>query len=156
MRDPIGAGTRRLDRLSSPPPGHSPPHRGNPAIAGDLADPDFDGLANITEYWLNLDPMNPNGAPFAAATHPYPEGDRLRVFLQRDPARNDVTIEVQAASDLAGPWATVAASILGAPFTGAGYFGGDSATPGVKTVEIRDTMNVTETPRRFVRVRATR
>ena len=48
---------------------------------------------------------------------PYAEGERLRVIFSRDPARNDVTIEVQAADSPAGSWTTVATSTLGAPFT---------------------------------------
>jgi hypothetical protein len=48
------------------------------------------------------------------------------MFLTRDPARNDVTVEVQAGPAPDGPWTTVATSALGAPFTGAGYVGGDA------------------------------
>jgi hypothetical protein len=95
----------------------------------------------------------PEGEPFSAAPALYPEGERLRLFVPRDPARNDITLEVQTTGNVAGPWTTIATSMLGAPFTGPGYFGGDSATPGVKSVEIRDTVNVTDAPQRFLRVR---
>ena len=43
----------------------------------------------------------------------------------------------------------------GVPFTGPGYVGGDSATPGVKTVEVRDTVNVSAVAQRFLRVKVT-
>jgi hypothetical protein len=76
-----------------------------------------------------------------------------KAFPSRDPVRNDITLEVQAIGDLLGPWAAIATSTLGAPFTGPGCFGGDSATPGVKSVEVRDTVNVTDAPQRFLRVR---
>jgi hypothetical protein len=91
----------------------------------------------------------------AASLFTYGEGRRLRIFVPRNPDHNDVTVEVRAADDLAGPWTTIATSALGAPFSGPGYFGGDSAAPGLKTVEIRDVVNVADQPRRFLHVRVT-
>ncbi|HZJ16325.1 MAG TPA: hypothetical protein VFD27_14820 [Chthoniobacteraceae bacterium] len=67
--------------------------------------------------------------------------------------RNDITLEVQATGDLLGPWTTIATSTLGAPFTGPGYFGVDSSTPAVKLVEVRGTVNIADSPQRFLRVR---
>jgi hypothetical protein len=122
------------------------------ADAPDLDDPDHDGIRTLAEYGLNLLPQTPNAAPFVPRTFAYAEGERLRIFLQRNPAHNDVTVEVQAANNLAGPWAALATSTLGAPFSGPGYVGGDAATPGVKTVEIRDTVNIPDAPERFLRV----
>ena len=85
----------------------------------------------------------------------YPEGARLALTLERDPARDDVTIEVQGASSPGGPWSVVAKSTLGAPFTGPGVVSGDSAYPGIKTVEIRDVVNLGDVPARFLRVHVT-
>jgi hypothetical protein len=62
---------------------------------------------------------------------------------------------VQAAASVAGPWTTVATSSSGAPFSGPGYVGGDSAAPGIKSVEIRDIINITNAPARFLRVKVT-
>ena len=43
-----------------------------------------------------------------------------------------------------------------APFTGPGYVAGDSATPGIKTVEVRDTVNILpNTTQRWLRVKVT-
>ena len=67
-----------------------------------------------------------------------------------------MTVEVQAADNAAGPWTTIAASAFGAAFSGPGYVSGDSATPGIKTVEIRDTVNIADAPARFLRVQVTR
>jgi len=125
----------------------------NNQFASDLANPDSDALNNLSEYGLLRSPTIPEGAPFNAESVIYPEGERLRLFVPRDPARNDITLEVQATGDLLGPWTTIATSALGAPFTGPGYFGGDSATPGVKSVEVRDIINVTDSSQRFLRVR---
>jgi hypothetical protein len=88
-------------------------------------------------------------------TFDYADGRRLRMFVPRDPAHSDVTLEMQAAGEVAGPWATVATSTLGKKFSGPGYVGGDSDTPGLKTVEVRDVVNVSDAGRRFMRMRVT-
>lgn len=124
------------------------------AFALTLGDADRDGLLNLVEYALVLAPTQPSIAP-AITGFTYPEGNRLRLILQRDPARTDVRIEVQAAGDLAGPWSTVATSAFGAPFAGPGYVSGDSAAPGVKTVEVRDLVNIESATQRFMRVQVT-
>lgn len=121
-----------------------------------LDDNDTDGALNLTEYALLT-----SAAEADRATHPgpavqiYPEGRRLSITLQRDPARNDITIKVQAASDPSGPWSALATSTLGAPFSGPGYVSGDSASPGIKTVEIRDVVNLGDAPSRYLRVQIT-
>ncbi len=127
----------------------------NTGNAADDFDFDQDGLNNLLEYALVLSPAAMSSAP-SGAIFTYPEGQRLRMFLSRDPARTDVNIEVQALSGLTGTWATIATSAFGAPFTGPGYVGGDSAGTGVKTVEIRDTVNIADSSNRFLRVRVTR
>ena len=124
------------------------------ADASDLGDTESDGLVHLAEYALVRSPTIPNPPP-AVSRFVYAEGSRLRMFVTRDSARNDVTIEAQAASAVAGPWTTVATSTLGAPFSGPGYVSGDDATPGVKTVEVRDTVNVTEAFSRFLRLKIT-
>jgi hypothetical protein len=125
----------------------------NDQFATDSGDGDGDGLCNLGEYGLLRSPTLPEGEPFSAASALYPEGERLRLFVPRDPARNDITILVQATNSLPGPWEIIATSFRGVPFTGPGYFGGDSASPGVKSVEIRDVLNVTDSTQRFLRVR---
>ena len=124
-------------------------------FASDLGNIDGDGLVNLVEYGLVHSPSTPDATANEAEIFAYPEGQRLRLFLQRDPARNDVTIEVQAAGALAGPWTTVAASVLGSPFSGAGYVGGDGDGPGLKTVEVRDVVNLADASERFLRIRVT-
>ncbi len=125
------------------------------ANAPDLGDPDGDGLVTLLEYGLVLSPASPSVVP-AVTLSAYPEGERLRITVQRDPARDDVALVVQAGDSLAGPWSDVASSAPGAPFSGPGYVGGDDAGPGVKTVEVRDTVNLADAPRRFMRVKVTR
>ena len=122
-------------------------------FAPDLGDTDRDGVSNLGEYGLLRSPTMPGGAATTAGLASYAEGSRLRMSVLRDPARNDVTLEVQATATLLGPWTTIATSTLGAPFAGPGYYGGDSATPGVKAVEMRDVVNTTNAAQRFLRVR---
>ena len=125
----------------------------NSPSAADTADPDSDGLANLAEYALRLFPTTPSQPP-AANVFTYTDGDRLRIFVPRDAARIDVTVVVESTDDLSsGAWTPLATSTLGRPFTGPGYVGGDSATPGVKTVEVRDIVNIPQTLQRWMRVR---
>ena len=91
-----------------------------------------------------------------AEPHVYPDGRRLRMVFTRDPARDDVNIEVLAAGDVTGPWTVIASSPLGAPTSGAGYVAGDGPGPGLKTVEVRDVVKIDEAPQRFMRLRVTR
>lgn len=119
-------------------------------------DCDGDGVTNLAEYALLTCPtaQDATSRPQPVVTT-YPEGARLALTLERDPARDDVTIEVQGASSPGGPWSVVAKSTLGAPFTGPGVVSGDSAYPGIKTVEIRDVVNLGDVPARFLRVHVT-
>lgn len=118
----------------------------------DLDDADNDGAKNLTEYGLLKDPTvpNPTASP-SPIVKTYPEGARLAIFVTRDPSRSDVTIEVQGASSMSGPWTTVASSVNGAPFSGDGYVGGDNTNSGLKTVEIKD-VPPGNSPARFLRV----
>lgn len=125
-------------------------------FAPNSADDDHDGLGNFAEYGLLRSPTIPEGAATSAAPFLYPDGRRLRMFVPRDPVRDDITLEVQASGTLSGPWVTIAVSDFGAPFYGPGYFSGDGATPGVKSVEVRDTVNMDAALRRFLRVRVRR
>lgn len=129
-------------------------HLGNSA-ADDNADPEKDGLGALAEYGLNLLPENHDVQPSASAFN-YVEGRRIRLVLQRDPAHNDITVEVLATDKLvAGPWTVIATSALGAPFTGPGYFAGETGGSGIQTVEIRDTVNMAGQTKRFLKVRFT-
>jgi uncharacterized repeat protein (TIGR03803 family) len=121
------------------------------ANAPDMGDPDGDAIPNLIEYALLLPPALPNALP---AVQPGHDG-ALSITIPRDPARSDITITVEAADSLTGPWESLASSILGAPFDGPGYVSGDDATPGPKQVQIRDTA-VPGSSRRFLRTRISR
>jgi hypothetical protein len=78
------------------------------------ADPDADGLPNLTEYALGGDPLSP-------ASHILPSSlaltDSLGLSFRRSPARTDLTLTVESATSPAGPWSPIAASTAGNPFT---------------------------------------
>ena len=126
------------------------------ANAPDLADFDQDGISNLLEYALHSAPniADPAAVPVATLT-PFQDGDRLAIVLPRDPARSDVSVIVEVSESLlAGSWSPLAISSGGNPFTGAGYFSGDSATPGLKFVTLRDTQPASVSAKRFLRIRA--
>jgi len=73
----------------------------NPAITGDLADPDGDGVVNLVEYALDLDPRVGSTAPgqvSATATD-------WTFTYTRPPGRTDVTVAVQFSANLT-EWST--------------------------------------------------
>jgi hypothetical protein len=132
---------------------------GNPANSGngaDLATPDHDGIANLVKYGLVIAPGSAGNRflPTAQA-RTYAEGQRLALIFTRDPARNDITLQVQGAATPAGPWTALATSTNGAVFTGSGFVSESNASGNLKTVEIRDAVNITAAPSRFMRVAVT-
>lgn len=117
-----------------------------------LADPDRDGVPNILESVLNRSPSAAD--PAAAAVTRDPATGRLRAVFLRDPARLDVTVQVQAATTPAGPWTTIAESIAGAATTASGGATVSEATTGPRLVTVQDTASSPATSRRFLRIRA--
>jgi hypothetical protein len=77
----------------------------NPAISGDLADPDGDGIVNLLEYALNLDPNTPgaNGLPIAQVD---PGCGCLTLIYTKVISATDLMYSPEAASDPGGPWST--------------------------------------------------
>ena len=69
---------------------------GNPAIAGDLADPDRDGLRNLLEYGFNTNPLATDTAPSLAF-----DGPDLVLIYRRNLAATDVTFDIRATGDFA-------------------------------------------------------
>lgn len=77
----------------------------NEAISGDLADPDGDGIVNLLEYALHLNPNVPD-----ASGLPTPQLDPtcgcLRLTYTRLIAATDLTYTPETASGPSGPWST--------------------------------------------------
>ena len=70
------------------------------------ADLDGDGLCNLVEYALGLDPSSPSKTPAATIETDRPGGQRLLTLRYAlDSSRVDVRVEVQVSTDLsAGSW----------------------------------------------------
>lgn len=125
------------------------------ADAPNLGMPDHDGVTNLVKYGLVL---TPGSSSVAALPQPqartYSEGQRLALVFLRDPQRSDLTIQVQFAHNLFGPWTTVATSTGGAPFTGPGFVS-ETDTPGLaglKTVQVRDLVNMLSVSFAFAKI----
>jgi hypothetical protein len=76
----------------------TPDNTGN---AADLADPDKDGCANLTEFALNTDPTKANSWPLTVAR----EGTDLTLtYTRRKAALSEVTFTCLWANAAGGPW----------------------------------------------------
>ena len=126
---------------------------GNESIAGDLANPDGDLLVNLLEYALG---GNPNSA--ASAPNPVSSviSNRVSLTFTRTVANTDVTVTVQGADSLSGPWTDLAQSVNGIAMTvlAAGAVVTETGAGTTRSVEVRDafTLGQASHPRRFLRV----
>ena len=129
----------------------------DPAIAGFLGDFEKDGLVNFLEYAFG-------GNPTVAAQTPLPQvsvlGGRLALTFTRTPANTDITLTVQGADSLAGPYTDLAASVNGAvmaPLVG-GVTVAETGSGATRSVEVRDLYLTSDPshPRRFMKVQVTR
>ena len=128
------------------------------SIAGDLADPDHDGLPNLVEYALGLDPLSPGtvAIPKLGSANGY-----LTLTFTRPLSATDVSYIVQVSSDLAtwndGSLYTAAGNVPTNAFT---TELSRTASGGNETIVVRDntlmsTAISTATPR-FLRLKFTR
>ena len=87
-----------------------------PAISGDAADADGDGLANLVEYTLHSDPREANSAAITASVATV--GSVRYVYLAFPHNRNatDVVLACEGSSDLQ-TWTPAAAEPVSATFT---------------------------------------
>ena len=81
----------------------TPAELANPAISGDAADPDGDGLSNLLEYALHLDPKQPSagGAPFSTMDATYISLTYTKVI-----DATDLTYAIEKSPDLVN-WSPV-------------------------------------------------
>lgn len=159
---------------------------GNPAIAGDNADPNGNGIPNLVEYALGGDPVH-NTSPGAglvlgggglilnggliinpAARSILPVAGKsltntLQLSFTRYPSTGDVTLTVQAADTPAGPWTDLASSITGGTFQAIAVGSVVTDTSSSFIVGGRDVivcdlyqLNDPAHPQRFMRLQVTR
>ncbi len=74
-----------------------------PAVSGDSADPDGDGLPNLAEYVMDLDPLKPDASGAITAGLETSEGRNYLVvrFRQAQPPRSDAKVVVEFSPTLA-------------------------------------------------------
>jgi hypothetical protein len=120
----------------------TPEQLADPLISGDLADPDGDGIVNLLEYALNLEPLiaSATGLPAAAMLD-----DHLTLTYTRRKAPTDVTYTVEVTGDLTGGW------------TGTGVTEEVLADDGTfQTVRATDPATISGNPKRFIHLKVTR
>jgi phosphodiesterase/alkaline phosphatase D-like protein len=128
----------------------------NTGDAADGANPSGDGISNLIKYALDMDPHQPAALPVMAGIRTQGNGRRLGFSFVRDAEKREITYLVEAAYSPAGPWQALAASIGGQPAAGPGLVGEFDAGGSKRTVEIQDTIDMSQAPARFIRLQVTR
>ncbi len=82
---------------------HFGANAGNPAIAGDLANPDGDLYNNLLEYALGLDPLVAGTGGVVSDTETIGADKFLRLTVTKNPAATDVTFGIEVTGDLLTP-----------------------------------------------------
>jgi hypothetical protein len=112
----------------------------DPAISGDTADPDGDGLANLMEYALGLEPKTANVLP-----GPVVESDHLTLRYTRALNATDVTLTPEASGSVTGGWSTNNLTVQD--------LGSDGT---IQTNQAIDGATISDHTSRFLRLRVTR
>jgi subtilisin-like proprotein convertase family protein len=117
-------------------------------------DYDNDGLANLMEYALGLNPTlaELGGLPIVSLKD-YGGTQYLSMTFHRSSLASDLTYTVQASGDLMN-WIDIGSSTAGAMTTGPGFVGETGSAPNF-AVEVRDTVpyDVDSLTKRFIRLK---
>lgn len=124
----------------------------NPAIAGDAADPDDDGIPNLLEYAQNTDPLAPSPGP-AAEVVPLGGLSYLALSFSRAESAEGVALTVQAGEDLQA-WTdgSVYSTTGSVPNTAVTTEVSRTAVDGIETIRVRDNAAIGMGARRFLRL----
>jgi hypothetical protein len=106
----------------------------NSGTAADTADPDADGIPNLLEYALGLNPLVANTAGLPVAS---PVADHLAFTFNRAGGTTDITYKVEATSVLGGTWTEL--------YSAPGPAIADQVT-------VTDPLTISGNPRRFLRL----
>ena len=129
----------------------------NTGTAADTADPNNNGIVNLTEYALGGDPAGTTTgttilpAPGRSATQ------HLQILFTRYTDRTDLILTVQATDSLTSPWTDLAQSTSGAAFVSlvTGVTATETGTGTTRAVTVTDLYQVTDPshPHRFMRLK---
>lgn len=127
----------------------------NTGNAADDADPNHNGIINLLEYALGGDPA---GNTTGTGILPQAErgaGNQLQIRFTRYLDRSDLTLTVQAADFLTGPWTDLASSTAGGAFTPA-FRATETGTGNTRSVVVTDLypMDDPAHSKRFMRLKA--
>ena len=126
----------------------TPTELADPAISGDTADPDGDGIPNLAEYAFNTNPKTADlsGLPVMGTVN-VGGSDYLALSYLQVLFNTDITCTVQVSGDLttwnSGPGFTAVVSTVD---------NGD----GTETITVRDTTPISSATKRFIRVHISR
>ncbi len=115
---------------------------------------DFDGLPNLLEYALGLDPTKPEAAGRPLLSVREIDGAKyLALTFHRSARATDLCYTVQASGDL-HRWSDLASSFHGGLTSGPGFVGESGSGPDFR-VEVRDLVPFDAAARRFLRLQIT-
>ncbi|MEI8340801.1 MAG: SBBP repeat-containing protein [Verrucomicrobiota bacterium] len=121
---------------------------GNSSISGDSADPDHDGIPNLMEYALKLEPRQASSAGLPTRSVVTVSGSNyLALSYTKVDLAIDITYLVESSGNLSG-WNS------GAGFT-APYSSTDNGN-GTTTVVVRDAIPLSSASKRFLHLKVTR
>jgi hypothetical protein len=131
--------------------------RANAGDAANGADPDQDGLANLLEYAVGLDPTHPDSAPSLAPVVAHAEGaDWFACEFFRNTNATDLTYSVEAADVLpASAWVDLASYRSGTGWSGPGHVEEMIGEPNRVKVRVREAQPLHAFTNRFLRLRVT-
>ena len=125
--------------------------------AADTADPNNNGIANLTEYALNGDPTGTTTGTSILPTCGRNASQQLQFHFTRYTDRTDLYLTVQGADSPAGPWTDLARSSLGAVFASlvSGVTAVESGSGTSRQVTVTDLYQASDPahPRRFMRLK---
>jgi hypothetical protein len=113
-----------------------------------------DGVPNLVKYALGLDPKVANVQLLPHISLITANGTTyLSYSFARNPALVDLTYEIIAADQPAGPWSTIASSIAGGVTTGTGFIVETPGSGNQINVEVHDIVSTTDAPHRYLELR---
>jgi hypothetical protein len=118
----------------------------NTGVSGDLADPDGDGLNNLTEFALGFPPKTAGTSGMATGTTNISGSNYLTLTFRRRTPALDLAYTVQNSGALGTTW-TSTTTLVGSPASN-----GD----GTETVTFRDNTPISLATQRFLRLQIVR